>query len=67
MHDQHLTNLALAHNAFAKLTLQHQRMKDLLEELRDWHDERADADCDETHFIPNDSMSILQRIDEVLA
>lgn len=41
-------------------------MEDLLLDLRDYFDQRADADCDQDGFIPNEEMSIMLRIDEVL-
>lgn len=66
-HDLLLAHIATTHNDLAKILIRYERMKDLLEELRDYHDDRADADCEDGHFIPNDDMSILMRIDEVLA
>lgn len=45
-----------------------ERLKALLEEIRDWADQRADADyCEEFGFQPNDEMKLIHRIDEVLA
>lgn len=44
-----------------------QGVQDLLEEVRDYFDQRADAEIDSLGVLPNQEMQILCRIDEVLS
>lgn len=38
----------------------------LLSDLDDYFDDRADADCDQDGYIPNEEMKLLTRIRELL-
>jgi hypothetical protein len=43
-----------------------EQLQNLLLDLREYFDQRADADCDEDGFIANEEMRIMMRIDEEL-
>lgn len=43
-----------------------EQLKNLLLELLDYFDQRADCDCDQDGFIPNEEMRIMMRIEEEL-
>lgn len=52
-----------------ELKAAYQRIAELeavLGECQDYFEERADADCDQDGFIPNEEMRMLHSIDEVL-
>jgi hypothetical protein len=53
-----------------ELRAAYQRIAELesaLGECRDYFDDRADADCDQDGFIPNEEMRMMTAIDEVLS
>ena len=41
-----------------------EQLENLLHDLRDYFDQRADADCDDRGFVANEEMRIVMRIDE---
>lgn len=43
------------------------QLESALGEVREYFEERADADCDQDGFIPNTEMTMLCEIDEVLS
>lgn len=52
-----------------ELKAAYERIKELeylLSDLDDYFDGRADADCDQDGFIPNEEMKLLSRIRELL-
>jgi DNA repair exonuclease SbcCD ATPase subunit len=59
-------NLSDAEAHIEKLESRIEKLEALLEELEDWFDDRADADCDQDGYIPNQEMLMLQSIRECL-
>lgn len=49
--------------AYSRIT----KLESTLGEVREYFEERADADCDQDGFIPNTEMTMLCEIDEVLS
>lgn len=52
-----------------ELKAAYQRIKELesaLNQCREYFEERADADCDQDGFIPNEEMRMVTEIDEAL-
>lgn len=61
--------IELAGEKDEELKAAYERIKEmefLLCDLDEYFDDRADADCDDTGFIPNEEMKMLTRIREFL-
>ncbi len=49
-----------------RLEATNKRLREALEECRDWFAERHDADCDQDGFIPNEEMKMTAMIDHIM-
>lgn len=51
---------------YEELVAENAKLRAMLDEVEEWLDDRADADCDQDGYIPNDEMRLLTTVRTVL-
>lgn len=52
--------------SYEELVAENAKLRAMLDEVEEWLDDRADADCDQDGYIPNDEMRLLTTVRTVL-